>query len=437
MHFYEKNIVEIKNEYTTFLTDILTPLLYEGFRSLYKTAKDQEEKIIEKMRLDPNIKNPGVLKIFQNTLIGLKDLNNHQIEKETTRIKEKSKCSEWFDDLVKGVVKSNIVLLTYNASDKNCEVVNEKYHEKIATSDFVHKCYLVCAREFYNNSELFYDQEQTSISLKRNQRDILEIIRKHIPDAIRRMLPMKIILKEYLKNDYIVDDFRDFNHVSDAQCRNMKAFVARDMTDNLNGFKEIDDDEYDNKIIDPRLKHLKERAIRAEEALSKMDSVSDDDDSSEDDNSFKEEFIQNSDKTDKTEQTVQTGHIEQLDRVSQPTRHSQSDRTSQRSQSSQRTQSTQSTQSEVDSIEERMQNMNRKLENDSILNTEKSILNARNDPSFQEILQESSVLSRPPVVRLSKYDRENQFQQMIDERQKKIDMGETDQSKFFDQMLNV
>ncbi|MBA42450.1 MAG: hypothetical protein CMF62_00385 [Magnetococcales bacterium] len=446
MHFYEKNIVEIKNEYTTFLTDILTPLLYEGFRSLYKTAKDQEDKIIEKMRGDSNMKNPGVLKIFQNTLVGLKDLNNHQIEKETARIKEKSKCSEWFDDLVKGVVKSNIVLLTYNASDKNCKVVNDKHHENISTSDFVHKCYLVCAREFYNNSELFYDQDQTSISLKRNQRDILDIIRKHIPDAIRRMLPMKIILKEYLKNDYIVDDFKDFNNVPDSQYRNMKAFVARDMTDNLNGFKEIDDDEYESKIIDPRLKLLKERAKRAEEALSKINSSSSEE-SGEEYNSFKEEFNPDNSQQDKISQQ---DRISQQDIFPQPlesNHRSQSYDTTQRSQSNdsqsndttQRSQSLDSKSSEsgIDSIEERMQNMNRRLDNDSVINTEQSILNAKNDPSFQEILQESSVLSRPPAIRTSREDRKNQFQRMIDERQKKMEMEQTDQSKFFNEMLNA
>ena len=34
-HFYERNIVEIKNEYTTFLVTMITPPIYEGMKSIY------------------------------------------------------------------------------------------------------------------------------------------------------------------------------------------------------------------------------------------------------------------------------------------------------------------------------------------------------------------------------------------------------------------
>jgi hypothetical protein len=38
-HYFEKNVVEIKREYTEFLISILTPFLYEGFQSMYQNAK--------------------------------------------------------------------------------------------------------------------------------------------------------------------------------------------------------------------------------------------------------------------------------------------------------------------------------------------------------------------------------------------------------------
>jgi hypothetical protein len=38
-HYFEKNIVEIKNEYTDFLTNMMAPLIYEGIQSLYYLAK--------------------------------------------------------------------------------------------------------------------------------------------------------------------------------------------------------------------------------------------------------------------------------------------------------------------------------------------------------------------------------------------------------------
>src|SRR5579862_2328684 len=149
-HFYEKNIVEIKNEYTSFLTNIITPLLYEGIHGLYRKSREVEKQFIEAAENHSNIKVLGVLKIFQNFLKGIDDINNIQIEEEVNRIKEKSRCSEWFDDLIKAVIKSNIVLLTYNASGKKCKLVAEKIHDSIDTKIFIHKCYIECARLFFN-----------------------------------------------------------------------------------------------------------------------------------------------------------------------------------------------------------------------------------------------------------------------------------------------
>ena len=42
-HYYEKNIVDIKQEYTSLLVDITTPLIYEGLKSIYCKAKQKEQ----------------------------------------------------------------------------------------------------------------------------------------------------------------------------------------------------------------------------------------------------------------------------------------------------------------------------------------------------------------------------------------------------------
>ena len=123
-HFYEKNIVEIKNEYTTFLVNIMTPFLYEGLKSVYGYALEADGQFEEKAKNDPSIQSPGILKIFQTCLREIPSLNNHSIENETNRIKDKSKCSDWFDDLVKAVIKSNIVLLTFSTDKNPSELVN-------------------------------------------------------------------------------------------------------------------------------------------------------------------------------------------------------------------------------------------------------------------------------------------------------------------------
>lgn len=227
-HFYERNIVEIKKEYTTFLVNILVPFVYEGMKSVYNYAYETHQTFLERSRHDPTTRSPGVLKIFQTCLSELPALNNHSIEIETNRIREKSKCGEWFDDLIKAVVKSNIVLLTFSTAKNKSPLLEEKYHEKVETKDFVHKCYIESARVIYNNPELFW-HEYPTLEIKRNQRETCKMIRGAILEAIRKMLPMKLILMEYLKNEYTKEESEVANRMPKSQYMNVQAMINRDL----------------------------------------------------------------------------------------------------------------------------------------------------------------------------------------------------------------
>jgi hypothetical protein len=222
-HYYEKNIVEIKEEYTAFLISIITPLLYEGIKTMYNYSIETHHKL---SRTNPdNV--PNVLKIFQVCLKEVPALNQQQVENETRRIKEASKCSEWFDDLVKAVVKSYIILLTFTSNNKQSDIVNRKYHERVRTSDFIHKAYIEIAREVYNHPELFYHKYPT-LEIKRNQREIYNIIQEGIKKAIRKMLPIKLILDEYLTNEYTGEELMN-NNVSESQYNCVKYNVQNDL----------------------------------------------------------------------------------------------------------------------------------------------------------------------------------------------------------------
>ena len=145
-HFYERNVSEIKNEYTTFLINIMTPFIYEGIRSVYQFSLNAHNEFIERGKYDPQIKSPGILKIFQLSLKEIPTLNNNSIEIEANRIKAGSKCADWFDDLVKSTIKSNIVLLIFANPRKRCEILKQEYHNKVEIKDFIHKCYIESAR---------------------------------------------------------------------------------------------------------------------------------------------------------------------------------------------------------------------------------------------------------------------------------------------------
>ena len=246
-HFHERNIVEIKNIYTTFLVNTLAPLLYEGIKSLYENAERINIKAKNAEKTNQNIVNLGILKIFQLCLKNIPQWNNHLVDTETKRIKEQSKCSEWFDDLLKAVVKSYIVLLTYSADAKSCEIVNNRHHESIDTNYFIHNCYIECAKVFFNYPEIFY-QEYSTLEIKRNQREAIEIIKKAIEEAIKNMLPIKIILQEYLSNDYIRENNLYGNkNIDKSQLMNLKSIVRRDLGD-INKFDDDHDYNQQNQL---------------------------------------------------------------------------------------------------------------------------------------------------------------------------------------------
>jgi hypothetical protein len=225
---YMQNITEIRNEYTTFLTNILTPFIYEGIKSTYSYAVNVHNEFIEKGKHDPTIKSPGVLKLFQLTLKEIPTLNSNAIDAETTRIKSQCKCADWFDDLVRAVVKSNIILLTFSNPKRRPEIMKEEYHNKIDIRDFIHKCYIEGARTVYNNPELFW-HEYPTLEIKRNQREACDLIRKAICEAIRRMLPIKLILKEYLQNNFEDDDNDITKPMSEGNYMKIQSMLNRDL----------------------------------------------------------------------------------------------------------------------------------------------------------------------------------------------------------------
>jgi hypothetical protein len=195
-HYFERNIVEIRDEYTDFLCSVMSPNIYEGFDFMFKKSKDNLANAKNKSS------NLNVFVFFINYLKGIKDLNQNQVDVIASRLKNKSNCSEWFDDLVRAVIKSNIILLTFNASGQQCDLVNKKYHETINVTKFIHSCFIESATLFLSLPELFSDDFSPK-DAKTAKIKIFEIINIGIKNVIRKNLPMQDILREFLKNDYI------------------------------------------------------------------------------------------------------------------------------------------------------------------------------------------------------------------------------------------
>lgn len=181
-----KLFLEIKSEFTDQLSDILTPFIWEGMNSIYKSAANDAIKTENEDK---------TLLIFQKYLQKVSTWNQLQIDDETNRIKTASNTIDYLDDLVKAVIKANITLFTY--SNSNSTTISQAFYDNIKTSSFIHLCYIECAKEAHNNPFLFY-HDVAPMDLKRNQLVIHQNIEQSIGKAIKKMLPLKIILKEYM-----------------------------------------------------------------------------------------------------------------------------------------------------------------------------------------------------------------------------------------------
>ena len=226
-------LVETKHEYTTQLINILTPLIFEGLSSIYTE--------VITISIPDNI-----LKNFQCFLQRIPKWNNDIISRETLRIMNNTKSSSWLEDLIKATLKANIVVLTYNPSFKQQVKVDPSLYQNIKIEDFIHKIYIECARELWNNPYLFYHL-YPPIELKRNQRDAVSLIKDCIKEALRKLLPVKHILHIYLGED-IQEDVLNFEEpISDAEQQNISKMIKKDLNDSIINLYQNKDNLQENK----------------------------------------------------------------------------------------------------------------------------------------------------------------------------------------------
>lgn len=250
--------VEVKREYTNHLINIITPLLYEGLQSMYATARSSS-----------NDDDELVLKHFQ-TYLKKNGENNFTdvIESEYERIKKCAKC-EWIEDLLKGIVKINIIIfsLSFIRSKGDFEL-NKDYHQQIDFKDFLKKVYVECAREIWNNPYLFY-HIYPPIEIKRNKRDVIDIIKRSVKESIRKILPLNKLVNDFLKYDFKFEDV--YNNKQEMIQQSVKQFLNTDSIDQLKENKQNDE----NRSLNTQEKLEKAESINgSDETLSESESES-------------------------------------------------------------------------------------------------------------------------------------------------------------------
>ena len=178
------SLQESRNEWCSRLINTLTPLVIEGFKSIFDEAWTlcEENDELEKY-----------LMTFQNFLARIPKWNPSIVDTETKRIIEKSNCG-YLTDLISCVHIIQLKSLT-------CMRVGNK-QKKIdinipSLNDFIHKAYINTARKLYKNIYL-YEKNITPLQIQKHNREVELIVREEILNSIRDNIPVEDILKVYL-----------------------------------------------------------------------------------------------------------------------------------------------------------------------------------------------------------------------------------------------
>ena len=180
-------LTETKNEFNNFLCSILVPHLYNGILGMLDYSINTYNMLEEKHKKNKNIQNPGIINIFKMCLNDVSGINNNEIENEYKRIKDKSGCCEWFDNLIKASFKSYVLFLTWDPRISNSKYSDNDLYEKISLKDFIHKCYIETCEYFKENPEIFLK--------KGAKKEIYDIIKNCIETGIRKTLPYNEIIQ--------------------------------------------------------------------------------------------------------------------------------------------------------------------------------------------------------------------------------------------------
>lgn len=180
--------LETRNQYHEILVGTIAPYVREGLNSIYREAMGLAEK---------SGRRDETLEIFQTMLRGVEKWNQDMIMKETVRIKRMSGTEEYFDNLVKAVIKSNIIVLTCTNTISN--VIGQTFYNNFRTETLIHRCYIESAKDIHNNPFLF-DHDAPSAEIKKCQVIVNQIVEKCIGRSINKVLPIASILNEYLVN---------------------------------------------------------------------------------------------------------------------------------------------------------------------------------------------------------------------------------------------
>lgn len=174
---------EAKSEYTRQLCVFLVPSLESYFLALLETARTDA---------------PSPQKIlwhFQSLLQAIPDWNQDKVLRETEALQKDCKC-DYLEELLTAVFIAHTKVLSairLTTKQKKLQITIPKLDH------FLHRLLSESARSLWTNAYLFADTN--AIEKQKNLRQVAALLQEAVLQAIRGLLPVKSILREYLHDD--------------------------------------------------------------------------------------------------------------------------------------------------------------------------------------------------------------------------------------------
>jgi hypothetical protein len=174
---------EARNEYLKQLSTWIIPPMVEFFRNEYSAIVAREG-------------NKRAMAFFQEFCATVPKWNQDIIETHTSTLLENCRC-DYVEELMTAVFIAHTKMLTairVNSKQKKLQITLPKLDH------FIHRIFVECARAFWKAPFLF-SEELLPIERQKNILQLESMATEALSGAIRSLLPVKSILRDYMNDD--------------------------------------------------------------------------------------------------------------------------------------------------------------------------------------------------------------------------------------------